>query len=214
MSRSKGHRWFTACWSKQTGLESGRIKELRHEIAGGATGRVLEIGCGTGANFEHYTSDVFVIATEPDPFMLAYAKTNAPGVGNVTLCRARAERLPFGDGVFDTVVSTSNFCTIGEPVAALKQILRVLRVDGQYRFMDHVRYKSAFGAFWQDALAPVWGSCGGGCQPNRDVARMIGEAGLEISNMEELHVVPPLPPLIIVRPVIKGVARRLPEIVS
>jgi ubiquinone/menaquinone biosynthesis C-methylase UbiE len=214
MSRSKGHRWFAACWSKQTGLESSRIKRLRQEIAGGASGRVLEIGCGTGANFEHYPSDAHVIATEPDPFMLGYAKKNAAGAGNVTLCRSRAEGLPFRDGTFDTVVSTSNFCTIDEPVAALAEIRRVLRAGGEYRFMDHVRYKNAFGAFWQDALAPVWGWCGGGCQPNRDVARMIGEAGLEICDMEGLHVVPPVPPLIIVRPVIKGVARRLPEVVS
>jgi SAM-dependent methyltransferase len=93
MGRSKGHRWFAACWSKQTGLESGRIKELRREIASGATGLVLEIGCGTGANFEHYKAETQVLATDPDPFMLAYAKSSAAGASNVVLCRTRAELL-------------------------------------------------------------------------------------------------------------------------
>jgi SAM-dependent methyltransferase len=207
MPRNKDHRWFAACWSTQTRIEGKKIRAMRREVAGGATGRVLEIGCGVGTNFEHYDTASHVVAIEPDPFMLQRAKTNPARASHVQIGRADAEQLPFPAGAFDTVVSTLNFCTITDPEAALTEIRRVLRARGEYRFMDHVRFKNAFGAFWQDALAPVWGWCGGGCQPNRDVAGLVKRAGFEIADLEELTLVPPIPPFIIVRPVIRGVAR-------
>jgi len=204
--RGRSHRWFAAVWDVQTRLEPETIRKLRQAVVAPARGRVLEIGCGTGANFAWYGEDASpIIATDPDPYMLRKtANAVAAASRPIEICRAGAEQLPFPNHSFDAVISTLNFCTIPDPQAALREIKRVLRPDGEYRFLDHVRYSHWFGAFWQDLLTPVWRYCGGGCHPNRDVA---GLSGFSITELASLKPVPPIPPFVIVRPVIRGVAR-------
>ena len=89
-----GHRWFAAVYDRMmASAEKGFMKDVRREIAGGATGRVLEIGAGTGANFAYYTdSATTVTATEPDPFMARKARKRAQDAGRqVDLREAPAE---------------------------------------------------------------------------------------------------------------------------
>jgi SAM-dependent methyltransferase len=210
MPAERGHKWFSALWDWQTRHEPGKLREWRKEIAGGARGRVLEIGCGTGANFEHYGESVTeLVATDPDPFMLERARSRAAGIERpVDLRQASAEELPFEDASFDTVVSTLNMCSVRDPARALLEIRRVLRPSGEYRFFDHVRYKGAIGGFFQDAAAPLWKWLGAGCHPNRDIEGFIRGAGLNIVQIDHPTAVPPVPPFIIVRPCIKGIATR------
>ena len=74
----EGHKWFAAAYDRMTApAERGFLKDVRGEIAGGASGRVLEIGAGTGANFAYYQGGLDVVATEPDPFMLHRAEARA-----------------------------------------------------------------------------------------------------------------------------------------
>jgi hypothetical protein len=83
-----------------------------------------------------------------------------------------------------------------------------LKPSGKLRLYDHVRYDYAFGAFWQDVLAPAWRWFGGGCNPNRDVAALVREAGFEFEQLKLTKPVPPVPPMLITRPHIKGIAVR------
>lgn len=210
MPQGKGHKWFAAFWDWQTRHEPSAVQKWRDETAGQATGRVLEIGCGVGANFAYY-SDLAteVIATDPDPFMLKRARSVAGATPRIVEVRqASAEDLPFDAGSFDTVVSTANMCSIPQPETALGEVARVLRPGGEYRFFDHVRYESAIGGFFQDLATPLWKWCGAGCHPNRDIEKLIREAGLDLIAIQHLTAVPPIPPMIIVRPCIKGVAVR------
>lgn len=205
----RGHKWFAAFWEYMVRLESPLERKIREEIVGGAKGRVLEIGCGVGANFRLYNDGAEeVIATEPDPYMLKRARRHLSEAARpIDLRQASAENLPFPDNSFDTVVSTLNMCTIPEPEKALTEFKRVLKPDGQYRFFDHVRYGNAFGAFWQDLITPLWRWWGAGCHPNRDIASLIAAAGFQFEHLEPFKPVPPLPPMVFARPHIKGVAR-------
>ena len=185
------------------------MKPIRKEITGGAKGRVLELGAGTGLNFEYYDAQATeVIATEPDPYMLERAERRAERAERpIVLHQAPAERLPFGDGTFDTVVSTLVLCSVDDPVRALREVRRVLKPSGELRFYEHVRFEHAFGAFWQDVIAPIWGWFSAGCHPNRDTAAAMREAGFELDQIELSKPAPPIPPMAFVRPHIKGVAR-------
>ncbi len=143
-------------------------------MVGGAKGRVLEIGAGTGLNFSYYPKDVEVIATEPDPYMLRRARRRLTESGNhIELRESSAEELPFENDSFDTVVGTLVMCSVPHPERALAEIRRLLKPGGEYRFYEHVRYDSAFGGFWQDAIMPIWRWFGAGCHPNRDTVRTI-----------------------------------------
>ncbi len=210
MAKSKGHRWFAALYDRiMASAERGFLKAVRREVAGGAKGKVLEIGAGTGLNFAHYSDSAEVIATEPDPFMLKTAEKRAAEANHmIDLKQASAEELPFDDASFDVVVGTLVMCSVPHPERALAEIRRVLKPGGEYRFYEHVRYGNAFAAFWQDAATPVWRWFGAGCHPNRDTAQSIRDAGLEIVAIERTKPLPPVPPMLLSRPHIKGVAIR------
>lgn len=182
---------------------------VREEIAGKARGRVLEVGSGPGINFRHYKRARVVVAVDPDHYMLrlgeiAARESRIP----IVLRQASAESLPFEDASFDTVVATLVLCSVEDLDQALQEMKRVLAPGGELRFYEHVRYRHAFGAFWQDAIAPVWRWFAGGCNPNRNTMRSILDAGFTILELEHLTPIPPIPPLSLVRPHIKGVAVR------
>jgi SAM-dependent methyltransferase len=91
----KGHRWYAATYDfiNQWG-EAQLFRPMRHTLLSDATGRVLEIGVGTGANIAYYPLAAQVIATEPDPFMLPRAKRRTTALGrSLPLIQYRAEAL-------------------------------------------------------------------------------------------------------------------------
>ena len=185
------------------------MRGIRQEVIGGAKGQVLEIGCGTGASFPYYDDRVErIVATEPDPYMLERAKKRAAELGKpIEFHQAPAEGLPFPDGSFDTVISTLVMCTVADPPKALREVRRVLKPGGQFRFYEHVRYDHAFGAFWQDLITPIWRWFGAGCHPNRDVERFVREVGFEVVQIQRLKPYPPILPMAFARPHIMGSAR-------
>jgi len=201
-------RTFARFWAFATKHEDKHTREARRQLAGGARGRVLEIGCGVGANFPYYgDAATEIIATEPNPHMLTAAREAAAARRNIIVQSARAESLPFDDASFDTVLSTLNMCTIDDPPRALAEIRRVLKPGGQYRFFDHVRYDHAFGRFWQNLADPLWSRLlGAGCHLNRDIAAMIRAAGFRDVDLTFEKQLPPIPPVVLVRPHIRGTA--------
>ena len=98
-----------------------------------------------------------------------------------------AEELPFPDESFDTVLSTHVLCSVPRLERGLAEVRRVLKLDGQFRFFEHVRSRNAVGAFAQDAVLPVWRWFGAGCHPNRDIAAAVQEAGFELVEHERMR---------------------------
>jgi ubiquinone/menaquinone biosynthesis C-methylase UbiE len=192
----KGHRWFAVVYDLLTAWgEAHLLGAYRRHIVGEATGRVLEIGAGTGASFPYYDTARRIVATEPDPFMLARAQRRARSLDRpIALVQCPAETLPFADASFDTVVSTLVLCTVEDQDRSLAEIRRVLKPGGSLRFIEHVRFDDARGRV-QDAVLPVWRCVAAGCHPNRRTAEMIQRAGFQIVEMQQR--VTPLMPLIV-----------------
>jgi ubiquinone/menaquinone biosynthesis C-methylase UbiE len=91
-----------------------------------------------------------------------------------------AEDLPFRDATFDTVVSGLVFCSVRDAARGLSEVRRVLRPQGEFRLLEHVRSHSALGAAVQDAVQPAWTWIAGGCHPNRDTEAAVEAAGFRI----------------------------------
>ena len=157
-------------------LERTGLKRWRDWLVGGAKGRTLEVGCGTGRNLPRYSNASEVIALEPDADTLKVARARAP---NVRFVRASAEALPFREGVFDTVVSGLVFCSVPRPEVGLSEVKRVLKDEGQLRMIEHVRSEGWYGGV-QDFLAPTWTKVSGGCHPNRETVATVEAAGFVI----------------------------------
>ncbi len=184
VSAERGHRWFAAGYERR-GLKAestDHARDIRTRVAGGATGRILEIGAGTGFNFPYYPEGAEVVATEPDPEMRRRADDRAREHG-IDLRPAPAERLPFPDGSFDTVVSTGVLCAVDDPVRAVGEAHRVLRPGGDLRFSEHVRGERAARRAMQRTLDPIHYRLFR-CHIGRDTLRLMREAGFEIEELE------------------------------
>lgn len=164
-----------ACGMKSVG-------EQRMKVIPQARGRVLEIGIGTGLNLPFYDSGrvIELVGVEPSLRMhrLALQRSRAARLP-VELVGITAERLPLADAVFDTVVSTYTLCTIPDPVAALREVRRVLAPGGRLLFSEHGRAPDESVRKWQARIQPFWSPLAGGCKLDRDIPAILKEAGFD-----------------------------------
>jgi len=167
-------------------LGTRRFQELREQALASAQGHVLEIGFGTGLNLPHYPQAVTSL-TALDPATLLprkVARRISRGSLPVKLVRLSAEMLPFEDGRFDCAVSTWTLCTIPNPVAALREVRRVLKPGGTYVFLEHGRSDDAWVAKWQDFFNPIERVIACGCNLNRPIDALISQGGLKIDRLD------------------------------
>lgn len=175
---------FAACYDAVFApLERLGLRRWRARLIAQARGRVLEVGGGTGLNLAHYPGDTPLVFTEFDPGMLARARRRvAPARAVFALADAR--RLPFADHSFDTVVATLAFCTIPEPERALAEVRRVLRPDGVFLLLEHVRTPRPSVARLQDWLTPVWKHLADGCHLNRRTLELAQQQGFTLRSVQ------------------------------
>ena len=122
--------------------ESAGLAAHRAGLLNGVTGRVLEIGGGTGANLVHYGSGLeSLTVTEPESAMLKRLRRRVEQVApTATVLRAPAEDLPFDDGVFDAVVTVATLHHVAaapDVRAMLAELVRVTRPAGRIVVWDH-----------------------------------------------------------------------------
>jgi SAM-dependent methyltransferase len=171
----------------------------RRELLAGASGRVLEIGAGAGANFEHYPPTVTeVMALEPERHLRERALQAATGAPvTVSVREGHASRLPFEDATFDVGVASLVLCTVPDQPLALAELFRVIRPGGELRFYEHVRARKPGEARVQDlADATFWPRIAGGCHLGRDTAAAIAGAGFALESCRRFAFSPSryLPP--------------------
>ena len=163
----------------------------RAKVIPAARGRVLEVGIGSGLNLGLYDPERVerVHGIDPAPEMLRLAeKAAAEARVAVELVTGGGEEIPFDDRSFDTVVITYTLCTIPEPVAAAREMARVLRPGGRLLFCEHGRAPDESVRRWQKRINPLWGRLGGGCHLDRDIPALLREGGLRIDALETMYL--------------------------
>jgi SAM-dependent methyltransferase len=162
----------------------------RRNLLAGLSGQVLELGAGNGLNFAHYPVGVTrVLAVEPEPHLRALAINSAAKAPvPVEVVDGVADRLPAGESSADAAVASLVLCSVPDQASALAEIRRVLRPDGQLRFLEHVRAPSAAWGCAQRLLdATIWPAIAGGCHTYRDTAAAIRQAGFTIEQLQPLR---------------------------
>jgi len=184
--------------------EEAGLRALRQNLLAEASGRVLEIGAGTGLNIPYYNGKIdSLVVTEPEPAMIrrleraALAQAPAPQV-----VRAPAEDLPFEDDSFDAVVSTLVLCGVDDQARALREARRVLRPGGRLLFLEHVRADDPGLARFQDRMNWL-NRLVVQCDCNRPTLAAIESEGFSVSRLERTTM-PKAPKF--VRPLILGTA--------
>ena len=166
------------------------IREQRTKIVPQARGRVLELGIGGGLNLAFYDPKAATSVTGVDPSAelraIAGAAPRPEGLA-VEIIAGEAERLPFADASFDTVLCTFTLCSVRSPAAALAEARRVLRPDGRFLFCEHGAAPDPGVSRWQRRLEPVWKRLAGGCHLTRPVTAAIEAAGFAVDEARRFY---------------------------
>ena len=167
-------------------MRTPRFQEQRQQALAPVSGRVLEIGFGTGLNLPHYPSTVtWLTAIEPGHLLdQRVADRSANLAMPVEIFRYRAEALPWEDQRFDCAVSTWTLCTIRDPLRALSEIRRVLKPNGKFIFLEHGRSDDPKVARWQNILNPFQRVFACGCNLNRRIDRLIEDGGFTVERLD------------------------------
>lgn len=169
------------------------IMKQRAKVVPRAYGNVLEIGCGSGTNFDFYAhNDVErLYALEPSRGMIKRARKKAAGLGwgnRIEFLETGAEAVELDDDSIDTVVITFVLCTIPDWEGALKEAARVLKPEGQVLFSEHGLSPDESVAKWQRRVEPVWKPLAGGCHLTRNTGQMLTRSGFALEGMETMYL--------------------------
>jgi SAM-dependent methyltransferase len=186
--------FFARLWTFLSNHETEEIQRLRTENLVGLTGRVLEVGAGTGTNFGYYPATVTeVVAVEPERRLAPQArKAAAKAPVPVTVSTGTVERfLSDGDGKpFDAVVCSLVLCSIDDPDSVLRQLFSLVRPGGELRFLEHVGSTGLRGRLQKVADATVWPRLMGNCHTHRDTEASIVGAGFAVQGARREPAMP------------------------
>ena len=173
-----------ACGSKPINYQRQKVVPL-------AKGKVLDIGIGSGLNIPLYNSDKIdkVIGIDPSHELIELAKELAnDSKTSIDFVIGSAESIPYPDNFFDTVLVTYTMCTIPNVAIANKEMWRVLKDDGRLIFCEHGLAPDKKISKWQNRIDPFWGKIAGGCHLNRDIQKLITDAGFSFESLDKMYI--------------------------
>jgi ubiquinone/menaquinone biosynthesis C-methylase UbiE len=176
-------------------MRQTQLEKYRHEVVAAASGRVLEVGIGSGLNFPFYGKRVkSVIGIDLSPRLLAIARQRSAAIGlPVELLQGSAIAIPLADSSIDTVVTTWTLCSVSDPLAALREMRRVLKPSGKLLFVEHGLSPEPGIERWQHRLTPVWCHLAGGCHLDRKMDDLVRSAGFDLNDLRTEYANGPRP---------------------
>jgi ubiquinone/menaquinone biosynthesis C-methylase UbiE len=187
-------RWIFPCLLDRV-MRQQQMVPFRQRIGNAASGRVLDVGIGSGLNLPFYGEQTeCVVGVDPSPELLRFAEERAGKTATpVELLLGSGESLQIEDKSIDTAVVTFTLCTVNDAATTLAEIRRVLRPSGRLLFAEHGRAAEPGVARWQDRLTPIWRRLAGGCHLNREPDALVRSAGFAIDRMETGYLKGPRP---------------------
>ena len=174
----------------------GAVMKTRSQVVPLATGRVLEIGIGTGLNLSFYDPGKVteIVGVDPAAQMQEKARQRAACISiPVQTIALELGQIQAPDASFDSIVCTFTLCTIPDAVAALREMRRVLKPGGKLLFSEHGLAPDLPVVRWQNRITPLWKPMAGGCHLNRDIAALITAGGFTIREIQSSYLKGPRP---------------------
>ena len=176
-------RMFARFYDALQGGYEELLGDRRPRLLAEVRGRVLELGPGTGINFEYYPAGRLDEwrGIEPNPHMRERLEARARPLGfDPAFCELDGNRFEADAASFDFVVSTIVLCSVPDPAATLAEVRRVLKPGGQFVFLEHVAApRGTLRRTVQKALTPCWRCFADGCRLDRELGEDIERAGFQ-----------------------------------
>ncbi len=168
LERYRLRRWRELQWSKVEGT------------------KILEVGVGTGKNFSYYPVGAEIVAIDFSTRMLARAREKAAKHDvKVELLEMDAQALQFEDNTFDTVVGSTVFCSVPDPVRGLMEVERVCKLGGKVVLLEHVLSANIILGRLMNLANPFVVRMAG-ANINRRTVENVGKSGLVAERVTDL----------------------------
>jgi phosphatidylethanolamine/phosphatidyl-N-methylethanolamine N-methyltransferase len=154
------------------------------------SGKILEVGVGTGLSLSYYRPEHEVHGIDISPDMLARAegrvqRRKLSHVSSLRIMDARS--LEYSDNTFDTVVAAYVMSVVPEPDTVMREIERVCKPGGDVVIINHFASANGMRRNVESMLAPLSNKLG--WRPDMPV-----EVILENTTLREVgrRILPPL----------------------
>ncbi|CAN3371779.1 hypothetical protein DIURU_002992 [Diutina rugosa] len=181
-------------WEERGVMMGQRRRWLMRQVKGD----VLEVACGTGRNIPYFYPDLVKSITFVDSsrnmvnvaqkkFRKAY-----PDFEKAHFAVGKAEDLVrlAGEGNgprYDTIIEAFGLCAHEDPVAALRNMAKLLKPNGRIVLLEHGRSTWNFVNnhldFRSEKRMKTWA-----CRWNLDINELVDEAGLDITYEKRVHL--------------------------
>lgn len=171
-------------------LGSGDVRRERVAVCEGLSGRVLEVGFGSGMNLPHLPPGVTSLdAVEPSDvgWAMSEARRSAARLP-VSRVGLDGQHLDVEDAAYDAVLCTFSLCTIPDAALAAREMARAVRPGGTVHVLEHGCSPDPRVRRWQARLDPVEQLVAGGCHLTRDPVALVAAVGLEVGEVVQRHL--------------------------
>jgi phosphatidylethanolamine/phosphatidyl-N-methylethanolamine N-methyltransferase len=158
------------------------------EIINQRSGRVLEIGVGTGLSLPAYGSHLEIVGIDLSPEMLEKAREKCAeeGLDNVTgLFEMDAGALTFQNASFDTVVAMYTLTVVPDPEKVMRELARVTKAGGQVILVNHFSQEEGVRGWVERRMAPFGDKLG--WRPVFDMDRVMVCENLKVVDRRALR---------------------------
>lgn len=146
---------------------------------------ILEVGVGTGKNFDYYPKDARITAIDFSPQMLKQAERKRTRKNVVVeLEEMDVQSLYFADNSFDTVICSFVFCSVPSAVRGLKEAYRVCKPGGQVLLLEHVVSSNRAVAALMNLVNPIVVKLVG-ANINRDTVKNVKACAFTSVNVDD-----------------------------
>lgn len=131
------------------------FSKWRKELVKYGSGKVLEVGVGTGKNIKYYPNDIDLTAIDFSDGMLSKAIKKYKDKLNIKFIQMDIQATNFESNTFDTVIASYVFCSVPDPIKGLKEINRICKNSGRIILLEHVRSENKIVGAVMDLINPL-----------------------------------------------------------